>query len=109
MGTPGCPYLRGVYIFMTPVRRSTRDFVNVYDHACSKTREITPDPFLPPLAPPTQEGSGNQTNPQSRAQPIFRTRRGKIVWSTAYSVFVPSATLVALQSDCFMKMTSRTA
>ena len=28
-------------------------------------------------------------NPWSRAQTIFRTRRGKIVSSTAYSIFVP--------------------
>ena len=25
----------------------------------------------------------------------------KIVWATAYSIFVPSTTFVALQSDCF--------
>ena len=32
-----------------------------------------------------------------------------IVWSTAYSIFVPSTTFVALQSDCFVRMTSCTA
>ena len=51
----------------------------------------------------------HKPSPHSHPQPVFRTRRRKIVWSTAYSVFVPSATLVALQSDCFMKMTLRTA
>ena len=45
----------------------------------------------------------------SCAQTIFHTWRGKIVWSTACSIFVLSATMVALQSDCFMRMTSRTA
>ena len=47
---------------------------------------------------------------QSRAQTIFHMQRGKVVWSTAsYSIFVPCATMVALQSDCFMRMTSHTA
>ena len=39
----------------------------------------------------------------------FSHAQGKIVWSMAYSVFIPSAMLVTLQSDCFMIMTSRTA
>ena len=30
-------------------------------------------------------------------------------WSTAYRIFVPSATFVALQLDCFMRRMSRTA
>ena len=45
----------------------------------------------------------------SRAQTSFRTQRGKIAWSTACSIFVPCTTMVALQSDCFMRMMSRTA
>ena len=36
-----------------------------------------------------KEGRGEGGIVTSCAQPIFRTRRGKIVWSTAYSVFVP--------------------
>ena len=40
---------------------------------------------------------------------FFCTRRGKIIWSTGYSIFVPSATFVALQSECFMRMTLCTA
>ena len=40
---------------------------------------------------------------------LFFARGGeKIVWSTAYSIFVPCITMVALQSDCFMRTTSRT-
>ena len=39
----------------------------------------------------------------------FPHAKGKIVWPMAYSVFVSSATIMALQSDCFMQRTSRTA
>ena len=41
------------------------------------------------------------------ARLFFQTQREKIVWPMAYSVFVLSA--VALQSDCFMRVTSRIA
>ena len=43
------------------------------------------------------------------SQTIFPHAEGKIVWSTAYSIFVPSLTMVALQSDYFMQVKSRTA
>ena len=39
----------------------------------------------------------------------FSHAEGKMVWSTAYSIFVPSTTMVVLQSDCLMRMTSSTA
>ena len=39
---------------------------------------------------------------------FWHAQRNK-VWSMAYSVFDPSATMVALQSHCFMQITSRTA
>ena len=39
----------------------------------------------------------------------FSARGGNKVWSMAYSIFDPSAMMVALQSHCFMRMTSRTA
>ena len=32
-----------------------------------------------------------------------------VSWSTAYQIFVPSATFVALQLDCFMRRMSHTA
>ena len=40
---------------------------------------------------------------------LFSACGGKIVWSMIYSVSVPSATMLALQSDCFMWITSCTA
>ena len=54
--------------------------------------------------------TGIQTGPTLVSCPdCFHMRTGKRVLSTAYSIFLPSATMVALQSDCFMWMTSRTA
>ena len=40
---------------------------------------------------------------------IFSACEGKNNLAMAYSIFISSATIVALQSDCFMQRTSRTA
>ena len=40
---------------------------------------------------------------------FFRMQREKIVWSTAYSIYIQSTTMMALQLYCFMRVMSHTA
>ena len=40
----------------------------------------------------------------SHLQTSPHLQRGKLIWSVAYSVFVPSTKILALQSDCFVRV-----